>query len=153
MRGARLAAPMLLVASAWTAPTPAQIQIHATPPGVVNGVVAQPATNALQLANAPQPAAAPAGGPLPKAIDRPAGEDGFEVVLLKYADVSEVVGLLTEGLTVKSNDGVRPAGAGVRFRRNGRSSHLRARADAGRPAYGRARWASPSTTRSPSTGG
>jgi len=35
---------------------------------------------------------------------RPPGEDGFEVVFLKYADVSEVVGLLTEGLSVKSND-------------------------------------------------
>lgn len=32
------------------------------------------------------------------------GEDGFEMVLLKYADVSEVVGLLSEGTTVKSND-------------------------------------------------
>ena len=28
----------------------------------------------------------------------------YELVLLKYADVSEVVGLLTDGLTVKSND-------------------------------------------------
>jgi general secretion pathway protein D len=34
----------------------------------------------------------------------PPGEDGYELVLLKYADVSEVVGLLTDGLTVKSND-------------------------------------------------
>jgi|KBSSwiStaDraftv2_1062776.scaffolds.fasta_scaffold20226_2 general secretion pathway protein D len=30
--------------------------------------------------------------------------EGYEMVLLKYADVSEVVGLLTDGLTVKSND-------------------------------------------------
>lgn len=43
-------------------------------------------------------------GTLPKAEDRPPGQDGFEVVQLKYADVSEVVGLLTDGLTVKSND-------------------------------------------------
>ncbi|HEX4182158.1 MAG TPA: secretin N-terminal domain-containing protein, partial [Caulobacteraceae bacterium] len=41
---------------------------------------------------------------LPKAEQRPAGEDGFEVVLLKYADISEVVGLLTDGQAVKSND-------------------------------------------------
>ena len=34
----------------------------------------------------------------------PPGEEGYELVLLKYADVSEVVGLLTDGLTVKSND-------------------------------------------------
>ena len=30
--------------------------------------------------------------------------EGYQLVLLKYADVSEVVGLLTDGLTVKSND-------------------------------------------------
>jgi general secretion pathway protein D len=53
---------------------------------------------------------APSGpvGPLPKAVDRPPGEDGFELVPLKYADVSEVVGLLTEGQTVKSNDAFLP---------------------------------------------
>lgn len=43
-------------------------------------------------------------GPLPKAVDPAPGEDGFEVVPLKYADVSEVVGLLTAGQTVKNND-------------------------------------------------
>jgi general secretion pathway protein D len=37
-------------------------------------------------------------------MDTAPGDDGFEVVPLKYADVSEVVGLLTAGLTVKSND-------------------------------------------------
>ncbi|MDR3512840.1 MAG: secretin N-terminal domain-containing protein [Caulobacteraceae bacterium] len=51
-------------------------------------------------------AAGPGGpaGPLPRAAVRDPDQDGFEVVPLKYADVSEVVGLLTEGLTVKSND-------------------------------------------------
>ncbi|HZZ86917.1 MAG TPA: hypothetical protein VFE13_01155, partial [Caulobacteraceae bacterium] len=55
-------------------------------------------------------AAAPAAatGGLPKAIDRPPGEDGFEVVFLKYADISEVVGILTDGLSVKSNDSFTP---------------------------------------------
>ncbi len=43
-------------------------------------------------------------GGLPKAEERPPGEDGFEVVPLKYADISEVVGLLTDGQTVRSND-------------------------------------------------
>lgn len=43
-------------------------------------------------------------GPVPKAVDAPPGEDNYELVMLKYADVSEVVGLLTDGLTVKSND-------------------------------------------------
>lgn len=47
-------------------------------------------------------------GPLPKAVQRDPGEDEFEVVPLKYADVSEVVGLLTEGLSVKSNDSFTP---------------------------------------------
>jgi general secretion pathway protein D len=44
-----------------------------------------------------------AGG-VPPAYAPPPGEDGYELVLLKYADVSEVVGLLSEGATVKSND-------------------------------------------------
>jgi general secretion pathway protein D len=52
--------------------------------------------------------AAPPTGPLPKSVDRPPGEDGFVMVPLKYADVSEVVGLLTEGQTVKSNDAFLP---------------------------------------------
>ncbi len=40
----------------------------------------------------------------PKLTIRPYGQDGFEVIPLKYADVSEVVGLLTEGAPVESND-------------------------------------------------
>ena len=47
-------------------------------------------------------------GPLPHSVDRDPGEDGFEVVPLKYADVSEIVGLLTQGLSVKSNDSFTP---------------------------------------------
>ncbi|HWE98927.1 MAG TPA: secretin N-terminal domain-containing protein [Caulobacteraceae bacterium] len=43
-------------------------------------------------------------GPLRRTTERPASEDGFELVPLKYADISEVVGLLTDGLSVKSND-------------------------------------------------
>ena len=46
----------------------------------------------------------PRSGPLPQASDPIPGEDGYELVMLKYADVSEVVGLLTDGQTVKSND-------------------------------------------------
>ncbi len=42
----------------------------------------------------------PTGG-LPPAYAPP---ENFEMVMLKYADVSEVVELLTDGLTVKSND-------------------------------------------------
>ena len=47
-------------------------------------------------------------GPLPRTAERAAGEDGFVLVPLKYADVSEVVGLLTEGLTIKPNDQFTP---------------------------------------------
>ncbi len=43
-------------------------------------------------------------GPLAQQVDPKPGEDGFEVVPLKYADVSEVVGLLTDGQSVKAND-------------------------------------------------
>jgi general secretion pathway protein D len=46
------------------------------------------------LSEAPQ-----AGLPPPSATP-----EGYQLVLLKYADVSEVVGLLTDGQTVKSND-------------------------------------------------
>lgn len=49
-------------------------------------------------------AAGPAAGAPPLPLAALPGEDGFEMVMLKYADVSEVVGLLTDGVTVKSND-------------------------------------------------
>jgi general secretion pathway protein D len=44
----------------------------------------------------------------PSRVARDAKNDGFEVVYLKYADVSEVVGLLTDGLSVKPNDNFVP---------------------------------------------
>ena len=47
-------------------------------------------------------------GPLPEHVERDPGEDGFEVVPLKYADVSEIVGLLTDGQSVKPNDSFTP---------------------------------------------
>ena len=50
--------------------------------------------------NAPTQGEAPQAG-LPPASMAP---EGYELVLLKYADVSEIVGLLTDGQTVKSND-------------------------------------------------
>ena len=46
----------------------------------------------------------PQQGALPPAAEPAPGEDSYELVQLKYADVSEVVGLLTDGVTVKSND-------------------------------------------------
>ncbi len=55
----------------------------------------------------PGPQAGEASG-LPRAVDPPPGEDGFALVRLKYADISEVVGLLSDGVTVKSNDSFTP---------------------------------------------
>ena len=48
------------------------------------------------------------GGGLPEADDPPPGQDGYALIRLKYADVSEVVGLLSNGMTVKSNDSFTP---------------------------------------------
>jgi general secretion pathway protein D len=45
---------------------------------------------------------------LRQAVDPPPGEDSFELIQLKYADVSEVVGLLSDGETVRSNDSFIP---------------------------------------------
>ncbi|MBC7576092.1 MAG: hypothetical protein H7312_01850 [Tardiphaga sp.] len=45
----------------------------------------------------------PATG-LPPALAPLPGEDGYELVMLKYADVSEIVGLLTDGVTIKPNN-------------------------------------------------
>ena len=45
----------------------------------------------------------PIGGLPPGLVPLP-GEDGYELVMLKYADVSEIVGLLTDGLTVQPNN-------------------------------------------------
>ncbi len=41
---------------------------------------------------------------LPPAPEPMPGEDGYELVMLKYADVSEIVGLLSEGVTVAPNN-------------------------------------------------
>lgn len=56
----------------------------------------------------PAPSDVTASSTFGSQTDPKPGEEGFEVVPLKYADVSEVVGLLTEGQTVKSNDSFIP---------------------------------------------
>ena len=63
---------------------------------------------AFAKSSAPVPAPASTASGYAPQVERNPGEDGFEVVPLKYADVSEVVGLLTEGQTVKSNDTFTP---------------------------------------------
>lgn len=77
-------------------------QVHIPPPPHA----ANPAPSAVVAS--PSAAAASSAGPLPAQIDPEPGQDGFELVPLKYADVSEVVGLLTDGQTVKSNDSFVP---------------------------------------------
>ena len=42
--------------------------------------------------------------PVPPGRSSSPGEDGYELVILKYADVSEVVGLLSDGVSVKPNN-------------------------------------------------
>lgn len=54
-------------------------------------------------ASADRPPEAVTRTTVPKAVDAPPGE-GFELIMLKYADVSEIVGLLTEGATIRSNN-------------------------------------------------
>jgi len=48
------------------------------------------------------------GSSLPQFTDRSPGEDSFAVVPLKYADISEVVGLLSSGAAIKPNDTFTP---------------------------------------------
>ena len=59
-------------------------------------------------ATAGLPGADASAGGLPISADPPAGQDGYALIRLKYADVSEVVGLLSNGITVKSNDSFTP---------------------------------------------
>ena len=54
------------------------------------------------------PGAAASAGALPAFVERDPSADGFEVVPLKYADVSEVVGLLTADQSVRPNDTFTP---------------------------------------------
>jgi general secretion pathway protein D len=56
------------------------------------------------VAFAPPP---PAGGPAPSGL-AVTGSEAFEVVPLKYADVSEIVGLLTANQTIRPNDSFTP---------------------------------------------
>jgi general secretion pathway protein D len=75
-------------------------------PRVVGWFPSLPPQPATVLASvAPAPAAAQPSGPAGLIAEQ--GDD-FEVVKLKYADVSEIVGLLTGNSTIKSNDDFTP---------------------------------------------
>ena len=76
-------------------------------PARLSAVSLDPAKVEVTISNGVERAASAStfpAGPLPMAKPPTPGEDGYELVMLRYADVSEVVGLLTDGLTVKSND-------------------------------------------------
>jgi general secretion pathway protein D len=78
---------------------PASVSAAAVSPTVVDVTVSNGVQSPAKSADT-----ATLSGPLPAARQADPGQDGYELVLLKYADVSEVVGLLSDGLTVKSND-------------------------------------------------
>lgn len=86
-------------------------------PGAPARITAKPASSGgilitIDRLTGPAPAAAPrrddaqqsSGGPLPPGQQAAAGQDGYELVFLKYADVSEVVGLLSDGVSIKPNN-------------------------------------------------
>ncbi|MDP9163402.1 MAG: hypothetical protein M3N06_04830, partial [Pseudomonadota bacterium] len=86
----------------FTTSAPATVSGHATSDRTVDVAIK---SGRGPLINNNGPDAVTAGtGSVPPAYEPPPGEDGYELVMLKYADVSEIVGLLTDGITVKSND-------------------------------------------------
>ena len=88
------------------------LHVTASSPGrrrlalVVTGVGGQ-ASAAMGPAG-PASTGNPGNGGVPDATDPPPGQDAYSMIRLKYADVSEVVGLLSNGMTVKSNDSFTP---------------------------------------------
>jgi len=82
------------------------VRLVATPVGqntlsVTFEAIAKPSLGSAANSGPAPTQAAPYSEPAP-------GDDNFEVVPLKYADVSEVVGLLTSGISVKPNDSFTP---------------------------------------------
>ncbi len=90
----------------------APLHITASSPGrrrlalVVTGVGGQ--VPAATRPTGPADMGGALAGGLPEAADPPPGQDAYAMIRLKYADVSEVVGLLSSGATVKSNDTFTP---------------------------------------------
>ncbi len=84
------------------------LRFGTTGPATVKAIPVSDATIEVTVSNVARQKVAVASdaqsGPVPRAVDPVPNEDGYEMVMLNYADVSEVVGLLTDGLTVKSND-------------------------------------------------
>ncbi|GAC1310390.1 MAG: hypothetical protein NVSMB21_18210 [Vulcanimicrobiaceae bacterium] len=88
------------------------LALHLAAPGTVR-VSTGPGTTLIVDIPRPSPAAnaspAPFGGAAPPATSAPTGgARAVEVVPLKYADVSEVVGILVAGQSIPSNDSFSP---------------------------------------------
>ncbi|MBI1212984.1 MAG: hypothetical protein GC190_16095 [Alphaproteobacteria bacterium] len=83
-------------------------KVHLSVSRVDDKAISLAMESASRTARTAETAAGPAAAPkvLPATPDDK--NAGFEIVYLKYADVSEVVGLLTDGLTVKPNDNFVP---------------------------------------------
>ena len=81
--------------------------IHVTATPVGRGHALSLSITAAPHAGAKDAEPVASGSNLPQYVDRPE-EDTFEVVPLKYADISEVVGLLSAGAAVKPNDTFTP---------------------------------------------
>ncbi len=85
---------------------PAPIRLAATPSGDRTLILTFGSPDLRGEMTTDTSAAAP--NPLPAFADRDPAEDEFDIVPLKYADISEVVGLLTADDTVKPNDTFTP---------------------------------------------
>ncbi|MDE2181926.1 MAG: hypothetical protein KGJ78_02780 [Alphaproteobacteria bacterium] len=87
------------------------LRIHTAAAEKIAAAPAGPATIAIKIgtgSDKPADKVAERAASLPAAPSPKAEGDDFVVVPLKYADVSEVVGLLTNGATIKSNDNFTP---------------------------------------------
>ncbi|MBV8683376.1 MAG: type II secretion system protein GspD [Caulobacteraceae bacterium] len=85
----------------FTGSQPIHLEAQPAPGGKSLAIVITPAKPATVEAAGP-------AGPLPAHVDAKTGEDEFLIVPLKYADISEVVGLLSNGAAIKPNDNFTP---------------------------------------------
>ncbi|ESQ91348.1 hypothetical protein ABAC460_07210 [Asticcacaulis sp. AC460] len=90
----------------------AKTHMEVTPDSQRRFAIRLTAMERVSTATGAQGAAAGARGAtaraLPPAAEPLPGEEAYALIPLKYADVSEVVGLLSEGVTVNSNDAFTP---------------------------------------------
>jgi general secretion pathway protein D len=91
------------LAVALTAPQPISVRLEAVAPNVIRlSLVGAPA-DPRDFAGAAGP-----GGSSAAPGDTGSGDEDFAVVALKYADISEIVGILTDDQSVRPNDTFQP---------------------------------------------